>query len=401
MKAPTLCALKRLLLLLLQWTIAIGTLTGQIRSGKDLPMYRLSFMRGEFLPINTPFFNTPNDEGEIFRYTNSYIIEYGWQTNGDDAWHAANNFPKYGIGLHYLRVLRRQELGNPMALYAFVEGNLLRWRFLQLNTYASLGMATGMKYYDPRATLPNDIFATPVNVFSEVGGGLAFRLEKHLWLEPSVRLTHISNGNTREPQKGVNVFGYRLGLRWVTGEEYFAKRNPAELNNADIQKNELYGFLGISTRQVEFSASNNYWPPETYGWNFPMVNVFAAYNRVLNRRFKCGAGLDFFYDGTNGIKTAVLEGRVDKNAVPFRDKLGTSVFLTGENSINRLSIYMGLGYIVLRKQFFKSTPRLEQRLGVKYHLNEHLFVGLNVRAYHFSSAKALELNIGYRKFWGK
>lgn len=379
-----------------------GFTTAQVPAKADtlIPplFFRTAFHHAEFLPENTPFFKSLDEEGDPFRFTHSFMAELGWQSHGKESWQAANNFPIYGIGLHYMRVQRRTELGHPIAFYGFVEGNLLRWSFLQMNTYASLGMATGMKYWDPKDPLPNDIFATPVNVFSEVGGGISLKLNKHLWVEPSVRLTHISNGNTREPQKGVNAFGYRLALRWAPGEEHFAKRNLISERDLSLRKNEVYGFLGITSRQVEFSASNDDLPPETYGWNFPMVNVFAAYNRVVNQRFKYGAGVDLFYDGTNGIKAAVLEGRMDKNAIPFVDKLGSSVFLTGENSINRLSIYMGLGYIVLRKQYYKSTPRLEQRLGVKYHLNDHLFVGLNVRAYHFSAAKALEFNVGYRFF---
>lgn len=398
MKMPTRISWGFVLISMVLSTVVWHPALGQTGEERDQHFYRLSTMHGEFLPENTPFFNSLDEEGDPFRFTQSYVFEFGWQTNGRHLWHEANNYPRYGIGLHYMRVLRRNELGHPIAIYGFVEGNLIRWDFLQVNTYASLGMATGMKYWDPKAPLPNDIFATPVNVFSEVGAGLSLRLRKHLWIEPGIRLTHISNGNTREPQKGVNVFGYRLGLRWVPGEEVFAKRNLKDLQKQEIPKNELYGFMGITTRQVEFNASNDDWPPETYGWNFLMLNVFAGYNRVVNHRFKYGAGLDFFYDGTNGIKAAVLEGRVEKNVIPFEDKLGTSVFLTGENSIDRLSIYMGLGYILLRKQYFKSTPRLEQRLGVKYHLNDHLFVGLNVRAYNFSAAKALELNVGYRCF---
>jgi hypothetical protein len=42
-----------------------------------------------------------------------------------------------------------------------------------------------------------------------------------------------------------------------------------------------------------------------------------------------------------------------------------------------------------------------QRIGLKYHIFENIFAGINVRAYDFSIADYIEWNIGYRIKWQK
>ena len=42
-----------------------------------------------------------------------------------------------------------------------------------------------------------------------------------------------------------------------------------------------------------------------------------------------------------------------------------------------------------------------QRIGLKYHIFENVFTGINVRAYDFSIADYIEWNIGYRIKWQK
>lgn len=55
-----------------------------------------------------------------------------------------------------------------------------------------------------------------------------------------------------------------------------------------------------------------------------------------------------------------------------------------------------MGYMVAQTRFPDPTPALEQRLGIKYHFLPNFFAGVNVRAFNFQAAKALELNIGAR-----
>ncbi len=393
------CVLSERLAIFLTF-LALSTLYGQPRSAPVDPAFlRLTYLYGRILPDESPFLNSLDSDGDPFKNTRSVVLEYGWQTCGSKPWHLANKYPRYGVGVHFLHILKRQELGNPFALYGFTEGNLGTWGPVNVTTYASLGIAAGVKIYNPKDSFPNDIFATHLNLFSEVGAGVSFSIGRHFTLQPGFRLSHISNGNTREPQKGMNVLSWLMGLRFTPRN--YSYQNPPfenERNNV-LHRNEIYGFAGFSTRQIEFTYSDKDWPPPTYGWNFPMLNVFLGYNRIVNMRFKYGGGLDLFYDGTAGVKDAVQKGVENKNAIPFGQKLGASLFVLGENSIDRLSIYGGLGYVVARKAFQYATPRLEQRLGVKYHVSRSMFLGLNVRAYNFSAAKALELNVGWRNLY--
>lgn len=315
---------------------------------------------------------------------------------GGIEWAQACNYPRLGIGLQYLHIMNRNELGHPLSVYGFYDGNYLRLKNFELTSRLSAGLAYGLTTYDPNDVLPNDIICTKVNSFIELGIGMAFRLNESLFIEPGFRLTHFSNGNIREPQKGINITSYSIGLR-----SYLNGPPPAPIKmslNKPQHRHEMIAFIGVASRQIEFHTQENDWSIETYGMNYLMTNIHLGYNYEMTRRFKLGGGVDLIYDGTNGQRESAKIGVPDKGAVAFEDKLGVAVFISGETAINQLSVVTTLGYMVAGTRYESSSSRFEQRLGFKYHFYEHYFAGINVRSYHFRAAKALEFNVGVRKY---
>lgn len=59
-----------------------------------------------------------------------------------------------------------------------------------------------------------------------------------------------------------------------------------------------------------------------------------------------------------------------------------------------------MGYYFIRTDFGdKQTPDLYQRLGVKYHIWDDIFMGLDVKFTELSRADYLEWSIGYKINW--
>lgn len=264
---------------------------------------------------------------------------------------------------------------------------------MQVTHNLAAGLAFGLATYDPADPLSNDVISTKLNSFLQLGLGLAFHLNERFYIEPGVRFSHYSNGNMIEPQRGINIASWSLGLRSELG--HLKPVVPKVPVGPCQHHHELNIFVAASSRQLDFGGSFRGYH-ETYGLNYLMANLHAGYLYELTHRFRVGAGLDLFYDGTNGQRE-VAETRIPApDAVPFGDKIGLALFVSGESAIDRFSFVAGLGYMVAQKRFPSSTPAFEQRLGFKYFYHRNLYAGVNVRAYSFVAAKAVEFNLGMR-----
>jgi hypothetical protein len=360
------------------------------------PMLRVSIQRGVILQQDRVLLTHIDEEGHSFKNINAFSMEYGWQMLGGQEWQQVSKYPRLGIGAQYMHFMHRDEMGHPFSLYGFYDGNFFSSKNFEVTNRLSAGLSAGFRPYDPTDQLPNDIVSTRLNAFVEMGLGLAFRLNDYLYIEPAFRFTHFSNGNLKEPQKGLNLVSYAVSLRSLL-EKPVAEQVKLPLSECQ-HRHELLAFLALSTRQLDFSDNNDLYH-ETYGLNFLMTNLHLGYNYEISRGMKLGGGVDFVYDGTNGQQELVANGLIpSKTGVPFADKFGVSVFVGGERVIDRLSIVGTLGYMVLQKHYGSSSPAFEQRLGFKYHFYRNVFAGVNVRAYRFRAAEAMEFHVGVRKF---
>jgi hypothetical protein len=360
------------------------------------PVLRVSMQNGSILQQGRVLLTNIDENGHSFKNIKAFSTEYGWQMLGGQEWQQVSKYPRFGIGAQYMRFMHRDEMGHPFSLYGFYDGNFFSSKNFEVTNRLSTGLSTGFRPYDPTDQLPNDIVSTRLNAFVEMGLGLAFRLNDYLYIEPAFRFTHFSNGNLKEPQKGLNVVSYAVSLRSLL-EKPVAEQVKLPLSECQ-HRHELLAFWAVSTRQLDFSDNNDLYH-ETYGLNFLMTNLHLGYNYEISRGMKLGGGVDFVYDGSNGQRDLVANGLIpSKTGVPLSDKFGMSVFVGGERVIDRLSIVATLGYMVVQKRFDSSTPAFEQRLGFKYHFYHNVFAGLNVRAYRFRAAEAMEFHVGVRKF---
>ena len=383
------------LCLLHQATAQVSSPASTPNDRQSAAILRFSFQNGYILRNRTPFLSTPDEHGQIFQYTRSFSLEYGWQTLGGKEWQQVCKYPRFGIGTQYLYFLNRDELGSPFSLYTFYDGNYYWSKNFQVTSRLGAGIAYGFKPWSADNPLSGDLFSTRMNAFTELGLGVALRIKQYFILEPGFRFHHFSNGNLRKPQRGINITAYSLALRSeLTNPLLHPEKVPL---SRFTRRHELLAFLGLSSSQLEFKspvATQHL----TYGMNFLMTNLHLGYNYHLARRLKLGAGLDLIYDGTNGMQEAGVDGKPARDEVDLIDKAGLAVFIGGESVIDRLSVVTTLGYIVARTHFESSSPAFEQRLGFKYHYLENAFAGVNIRAYNFRAAKAIEFNIGFRKF---
>ena len=94
------------------------------------------------------------------------------------------------------------------------------------------------------------------------------------------------------------------------------------------------------------------------------------------------------------------------------NKLSVGAYGSFELVINKLSMIIQPGWYLYREDWEVpeepsegiSIPRRKpgdpyQRIGLKYHIFNNVFVGINVRAYNFYVADYIGWNIGYKVNW--
>ncbi|MFT4761717.1 MAG: hypothetical protein ACI9XO_004445 [Paraglaciecola sp.] len=357
---------------------------------------RVVSQSGKLLRRKGPFILTPNEEGYTYLNTLAFNLEYGWQTSGDSEWEGICNYPRFGIGIQKFIFRHRDELGNPISFYGFLNGNFIRRKRFQWLHQWGAGLALGFNTYDPNVTPANDLIGSKVNAYIEAGTSFSFLIGSRLSLEPGIRLTHFSNGNTRKPQKGLNIFAYQLGVR------YNMTKAPKEYTLYDKTKcrhrHEVLASIGVGERQVDFTAEDNSLPPLTYGLKYLMSNLTLGYNYEVRHQLKIGGGFDIFYDGTNGALAVMNGANFEKNDISFGEKMGVFGYIGIEAVMDRFSLAINVSYILLQQEFPTSSPKFQQRLGLKYHVWRNVFVGIDIIAYEFHVAKAVNYKVGMRHY---
>jgi len=144
-------------------------------------------------------------------------VRIGFQTTGNKWWQQLNNYPGYGIGFHYADLIADRKdvlVGNPLSAFVFYSAPRARIGRLSLHTDLSLGLSYASVIHDPVTNPLNDVIASHVNLYFDFNVNVNYMLSDRLDLKAGYGVTHYSNGRIHEPQKGVNNWGWNMGLNY-------------------------------------------------------------------------------------------------------------------------------------------------------------------------------------------
>jgi hypothetical protein len=364
------------------------------------PFMRASYQVGHVLKTN-PFVEGNNQKGEPIDTYQAARLEFGWQTDGSSLWHHVYNFPSYGFGVYGADFFNDQELGQPTALYGFFSWPLKRWSRTSLNTEIGFGLTENWVPYHPETNPDNVAMGGAKSVYIDAGFTLDYELSKRFDLLGGFTFTHFSNGGSKAPNSGINQVGPYALVRYHIRK--FRPTFPERVIPPYHRQWELFVYGAGASKQARSRADPS--TPEGqqqlekyYGKDYFVGNVTASFVRQLGYKFKAGFGMDAWYDGSTEARMEI-GGNLDDVQLDFAENLNLGVHYVMEVVANRVSAPLVVGYSVWRKEFDGQDPRLYQKAGIKWHIWENTFVGLNVRAVDFSRAVFLEWFLGHRWRW--
>lgn len=309
-----------------------------------------------------------------------FIASYNHQTFGDKYWQQAYNYPDWGISF-LAQDFKREELGQNYGLYG-------HFNFYFLDRKLSFRIAEGIAYN----TNPFDMDSNFKNISygSHLLASTYLLVQYHhvnLWkglgVHGGLSFVHHSNGSFKAPNSGTNILGFTVGVN------YEMPRETEMIYKTDERREDF-------SERIKFNLVVRGGVNEGDYFNLGQhpFYVFTAFvDKRLNYKSTLQLGVEYFI--SEFLKKEIeyvslsFPGRVEADT----DYKRAAVMAGHEFRIGEFAIPTQIGYYFYWPYEYES--RLYTRMGVKYYLNDRLFVVGAVKT-HAANAENIEFGIGVR-----
>lgn len=355
----------------------------------------IDFRPGYVAPTNS-FLAGDNAQQKAINQSLSLHLKYAFRFSPNSYLGKLYPHAYQGIGISYNSFSRPEELGTPVAVYAFQGAPLVQLsRRLSIDYEWNFGASFGWKKYDELYNPKNMTIGSKINAYINLGFLLNWQFLPQWKLAAGVDLTHFSNGNTHYPNGGLNIIGGRIGVV-RTFDATDDVSTVKESNRLSIKPHVSYDLLIYgATRKRGFVK--DYMPTLVPG-SFGIVGLNFAPMYNFNKYFRAGLSVDAQFDESANIKNYKLDGtysdEIKFHRPPFREQFAVGLSLRAELVMPIFSINAGLGRNMICKG--DDTNGFYQILALKTYVTRHMFLHVGYQLNKFKDPNNLMLGIGYR-----
>ncbi|MFT7155371.1 MAG: hypothetical protein ACI8Q1_000372 [Parvicella sp.] len=304
----------------------------------------------------------------ISYFTDEYIssaeINLIKETSGNSMWENLYKYPEVGLSFYYSNLGNDSLFGRAYALNYFFKLNLIKRNKFTFFNRTGIGVAYLTKRFDLSSNRSNVAIGSRLNVHFTLKWGINYSLSDKWILNSGISLDHFSNGNSRDPNRGLNNLTGYAGVSY-----YIGKRTEKKYPKLDslVKKNYCEIFANIGGKQPR-SLTTGF---------FLTSSLSASVTRSVFRAVHFGAGIDLFYDSS-------VPGVLDRKGEQSRssDVFQTGLFVSQQFIYNRFrlgiveGIYLGLTNKVYNKLIYTKAfaqyiinDRFSMRITMKSHLH--------------------------------
>ncbi|NIJ44092.1 hypothetical protein FHR24_000531 [Wenyingzhuangia heitensis] len=320
------------------------------------------------------------DEEPVRSITNQTIqaFEIGLikETIGNNEWEQLYNYPEYGISLFYSSLGNNQVFGHEIAVVPFIKIKLFSKN--NFSVFGRIGM--GFSYLntitDPVLNPENPATSNHYNFHTNLRTGITYLISKRMELNSGISFDHISNGNTKKPNLGLNNITAYAGLSYVLQPRIAKKQTPTPPHS---KHNDLLVYLGIGGKRSNFNSSY-----------YIVHSLSTELRRSLTKMFSLGIGTNIYWDPS--VKPSLLYLNKESSLL---DNLQTGVYISQSFNYNKLSISLQEGayvflYDKVDKNYFYTSANLA------YNFYKKLFIRLSLKSHKFHILDHPEIGLGYK-----
>ncbi len=284
-----------------------------------------------------------------------------------------------GFGFQFMR-FDSTSLGSAFNLSYFLEPLLWENAVFQLRLRASGGLNIASKPYDEKTNASNPAFSSPINGYLGLGISTYFKVTNTTYVFANATYSHFSNGNTRNPNYGLNY--PHLGI----GVDYNFNTTSKPIGNTLFQKEKWRFDLGVF-------ASNKSIPilPQLRFW---------AYGALVQASYRTGP-INAWTIALEGFRDHSMRMSVDSNIFYLNKEVSINLggLLIGHEFVfNRCIFSQQLGMYYFNQLPQDLVGRFYHRWGFNYKLNKQFMAGLNLNA-NLEKAFLFDLRLVYSLYY--
>ena len=240
-------------------------------------------------------------------------------------WYALHewNDATVGLGLSYWH-MGHEQLGHAITPYIYIDIPLLRLAHFELGLRPGIGAAFMTKTY--RNTVPeghmfvdvvgaNQCIGSVTNLYFPEALYLHFPIAKGWGMSLAGGWYHISNGSTRQPNSGYNIFAGEVAVKY----DWSDMSDKSDMSDRSDKSDKRWSVALSGTaggRQVYYRDQQT----------FAVASMHAAAYWHAHPIFRLGGGVDVFYDGAYVVRDTYF-GKTNLAAAQKGDcwRVGVSV----------------------------------------------------------------------------
>ncbi len=319
----------------------------------------------------------------------AFEAKLGFQTLGGELWQQHNHYPKYGVGIHFADEIKNDpdttNLGNPFSAFVFYNIPMARFGRFTLNTNISAGLSYMNWVYDPKTNPYNDVVGSHINLYFDLNLNMGIKLSERLDLTLGYGMTHYSNGRIHLPQKGLNNWGWQVGMAYIFG-------GPDEpFRRADFLEMEEPEFDPFEEVQLMLSFGVTEWQPGnvTEGVHYLTSSFTADYAIRYSIKSAVTLGFDIMYDASlsQSIPYIPPELVTQVQKTYFGGHFGY------QYTIDKLTLLVNIGTYIHHYSFDRSF--YFARAGGRARLTDHLAAHICVKSRNGIRSDWIEWGLAY------
>jgi Lipid A 3-O-deacylase (PagL) len=305
-----------------------------------------------------------------------FELGFNKKTLGKTIWEQVYNYPEYGLNLSFTTLGNNKIFGQEWAIYPYFQLHSIRLPKFQLLHQLGLGVGFATKKFDLIDNYQNVAVGSHVNIHFNYKLAFRFKLNDYFSVNTGLSFAHYSNGNTAEPNLGVNLLSVFTGLN-------YALAKPETINRLEIPKHErqhemafIYAIGGKHTRALQ---SKYYFTS----------SLSLEYKYHWKRKLHIGVGTDLFYDSSTQTELKAPGKPAYHPIFSYR----TGIHLSQEMVFERFSFTLQEGYYLGLTNHVDNS-KIYNRAILRWKFNQHFFMNISMKS-HLHILDYPELGFGY------
>lgn len=365
----------------------------QIKS--DIERYlTLNYHQGYVLPEYQEFIYLVNDD------IHSLEFNISKQTTGNNYWEQLYKYPRFGLSIYYTTLGNDDLFGREIAIVPYIVNHIIERNRFSLDNHIGCGLSYVTKKFDLKNNYRNIAVGSNLNIHFNLKFYANYQLYNKIYLNSGIAFNHLSNGNSREPNIGLNNISLFTGLDYLIGSKIEKQVHEIKPHNPE---NEIIITYSIGGKHAGTFQSKY----------FVTSSLSIELCRKAFRKFYFGIGADVFYDASTKINNA--SDNIEHNTFDEVYHIWvTSKDNSSNNNIYKKSYDYKTGFHISQEFVYHKVSLIVQegiyafltdkitnkkmfnRAIIRYRINNHILINLSMKS-HLHILDYPEIGIGY--FW--